>query len=208
MSRVRALAVVLLLAASGAIGRAAVSVPPAPPQLAALPYSFGAWTGAEAAPLDDETLKILAADEVVNRTYTGSDRAAVGLYVAYYAKQRPGVSIHSPLHCLPGTGWEALEVDTVKLAAPGAPEGTMRRMVVARGRQRALVLYWYSLHGRIIASEVATKLAQVADSVRLHRSDAAMIRIVVPIGSSTAEADARGIAFARDLAPRMNDMLR
>ena len=74
--------------------------------------------------------------------------------------------------------------------------------------QRALVLYWYSLHGRVIASEVSTKLLQLADSVRLHRSDAAMVRIVVPIGRSVEAADERGLAFARDLAPHMIDILK
>lgn len=208
MSRIRLLIVVSLLAGAGAIARGAVGVPLTPPNLSALPYAFDNWRGVEAAPLDDETLKILAADDVLNRTYAGADRTPIGLYVAYYAVQRPGVSIHSPLHCLPGTGWEALDVDTVALSAPGFPGGTMRRMVVGRGRQRALVIYWYTLHGRIIASEVTTKVTQLADSVRLHRSDAAMVRIVVPIGRSVADAVARGQAFARDLAPRMNDILR
>jgi EpsI family protein len=207
MSRIRLLIVALLLAGAGAIARGAVAVPLAPPHLSSLPYAFETWRGTEAPPLDDETLRILAADDVLNRTYAGADRAALGLYVAYYAVQRPGVSIHSPLHCLPGTGWEALSVDTVRLSAPGFPGGTMRRMIVAKGRQRALVLYWYTLHGRIIASEITTKVTQLADSVRLHRSDAAMVRIVVPIGRSVAAADARGQAFARDLAPRMNALL-
>ena len=208
MSRIRLLIVLSLLAGAGVIARGAVGVPLAPPNLSALPYAFDTWRGVEAAPLDDETLRILAADDVLNRTYAGADRTPIGLYVAYYAVQRPGVSIHSPLHCLPGTGWEALDVDTVALSAPGFPGGTMRRMVVGRGRQRALVIYWYTLHGRIIASEITTKMTQLADSVRLHRSDAAMVRIVVPIGRSVAEAAARGQAFARDLAPRMNDILR
>jgi EpsI family protein len=208
MSRARVLIVVLLLAAAGVIARGAVGVPLTPPRLSALPYAFETWRGAEAPPLDEETLRILAADDVLNRTYAGADRTPIGLYVADYAVQRPGVSIHSPLHCLPGTGWEALSVDTVGLSAPGFPGGTMRRMVVGRGRQRALVLYWYALHGRIIASEITTKVTQLADSVRLHRSDAAMVRIVVPIGRSVAAADERGLAFARDLAPRMRDLLR
>ena len=119
MSRTRALAVILLLASSAAITRAAVGVPPAAPKLASLPYVFEGWQGEEAPPIDDETLKILAADDLLNRTYVGADGTPIGLYVAYYARQRPGVSIHSPLHCLPGTGWEALDVSTLSLPASG-----------------------------------------------------------------------------------------
>ena len=210
MSRARAFAVILLLASAAAITHAAAGVPPAPPPLASLPYAFEAWHGVEGPPIDKETLEILSADDVLNRTYAGADRTPIGLYVAYYARQRPGVSIHSPLHCLPGTGWEALEVSTLPLPAAGVTDGTMRRLIIRKGRQRALVLYWYSLHGRMIASEVTTKLTQLVDSVRLHRSDAAMVRIVVPVGTSEtsiADADARGLAFARDLAPLMRDAL-
>lgn len=208
MSRTRAATVVVLLVASAVMARGAVSVPLAAPRLADLPYTFGEWRGAEAPPIDDATLKVLAADGVLNRTYVAADGTPIGLYAAYYARQRPGVSIHSPLHCLPGTGWEPIEVGTLGLQRAGTTEGSLRRVVVRKGRQRALVIYWYSLHGRVIASEVTAKLTQLADSVRLHRSDAAMVRIVVPIGQSTARADARGLAFARDLSPLIADVLR
>jgi EpsI family protein len=207
VSRTRALAVILLLASSAAITRAAVGVPPAAPKLASLPYVFEGWQGEEAPPIDNETLRILAADDLLNRTYVGADGTQIGLYVAYYARQRPGMSVHSPLHCLPGTGWEALDVSTLNLPSSGVANGTMRRLVVRKGLQRALVLYWYSLHGRVIASEVMTKVTQLVDSVRLHRSDAAMVRIVVPIGTSIADADAHGLAFAQDLAPLVRDAL-
>jgi EpsI family protein len=208
MSSGRALIVVLLLLASAAIGRAAAGVPPRVPDLAAVPYAFGEWSGGEAPPLDADTLRILAADHVLNRTYAGTDRIPVGLYVAYYAKQRPGVSIHSPLHCLPGTGWETIDVGTRDLGGTGPASGSVRRIVVRKGMQRALVLYWYSLHGRVIASEVTSKLTQLADSIWLHRSDAALVRIVVPIRASVESADAEGLAFARDLAPIVDVVLQ
>jgi hypothetical protein len=35
-----------------------------------------------------------------------------------------------------------------------------------------------------------------------------MVRIVVPIGRSVEAADQRGLAFARDLAPHMIDILK
>jgi len=213
MSRARAIAVVLMLIVSAAIARAAVQSPPASlrSNLSALPYEIQGWKGSEGAPIDAETLRILSADSVLNRTYVAGDGSAVGLYVAYYAKQRPGVSIHSPLHCLPGTGWEAVDVSTLNLAAPGAApgaaSGAVRRIIVRKNQQRALVLYWYALHGRMIANEVTSKVMLLADSVRLHRSDAALVRIVVPIAGSVTAADERGMAFARDLAPRMDDIL-
>jgi len=209
MSRGRAIAVVLMLFAAAAIARAAVQAPVSSrTNLSALPYTIDEWAGAEGAPIDAETLRILSADSVLNRTYTAADGGPVGLYVAYYAKQRPGVSIHSPLHCLPGTGWEAVDVSTVNMTAKGAAtRAAIRRMIVRKNDQRALVLYWYALHGRMIAGEIASKVWLLADSLRLHRSDAALVRIVVPVGASLAAADERGVAFARELAPRMDEVL-
>jgi EpsI family protein len=93
------------------------------------------------------------------------------------------------------------------MTAEGAGTGAMRRMIVRKNQQQALVFYWYALHGRMIASEIASKVWLLADSLRLHRSDAALVRIVVPIDESLAAADKRGVAFAHDLAPRMDDVL-
>jgi EpsI family protein len=199
MRRARAIGVVCLLVASWGFAHAAVPAAHgvSPTRLAGLPYVFQGWTGVEGPSIDAETLRILSADAVLNRTYTAADGTSVGLYVAFYEAQRPGVSIHSPLHCLPGTGWESLDISTLNLRALG----TVRRMIVRKDRRRALVLYWYSLHGRIIASEITSKLTLLADSMRLRGSDAALVRIVVPIADSVAAADEHGLAFVRALTP-------
>jgi EpsI family protein len=203
MSRRRAFCVLVLLVATAAVGRAAVAprAPMVPPNLSAFPYTVGGLTGVDAPPLDAETTRILAADDLVNRTYRAGDGTPIGLYVAYYAAQRPGVSIHSPLHCLPGTGWEALDVSERPLT--GERNGTMRRLIVRKGQQLALVLYWYALHGRMISGEIMSKLTLLADGVRLHRNDAALVRIVVPIAGSIPVADQHGLAFAREVAPEI-----
>ena len=194
--------VVLLIVGAGVVVRTRPSaIAAGDVNLEALPHAIAAWQGVEAEPPDAETRRILAADAVLTRTYRGPDLTPVGLYIAYYATQRPGVSIHSPLHCLPGTGWEPLEVSTLQLSNGERGTGTMRRMIVRKQRERALVVYWYSVHGRTIANEVVSKLTLMADSVRLHRSDAALVRIVVPIGNSVDAAERTAIAFARDLLP-------
>jgi hypothetical protein len=70
MSRARAIAVVLMLFAAAAIARAAVQAPPMSSRsdLSALPYTIDEWAGAEGAPIDAETLRILSADSVLNRS--------------------------------------------------------------------------------------------------------------------------------------------
>jgi len=203
----RALIATVLILAAGALTRAARTSDRVPAvSLDTLPLAIGSWTGRNAGALDDESLRILAVDAYINRSYRkDAGSAPVGLYIAYYAEQRPGVSIHSPLHCLPGTGWEPLAVETIPVSGLGnvaAP--AVRRMIVSRNLDRAVVLYWYAVHGRILAGEVASKLWLLHDSLRLHRSDAALVRIVVPVGREPASLDnaqQQGVGFVRDLLP-------
>jgi EpsI family protein len=168
------------------------------------PYRIAAWAGRDAEPLDEETLRILSADSYLNRNYNvaSAGLAPINLYVAYYQQQRPGVSIHSPLHCLPGTGWEPLDVSTIDLPET-AGGGQARQLVVRRNRDRALVLYWYAIHGRLLANEVFSKAWLLHDSLRFGRSDAALVRIVVPLpaGTDVDSAQHRGLDFARGALP-------
>ena len=50
------------------------------------------------------------------------------------------------------------------------------------------MVYWYQGRGRALASEYWGKVYTVIDSVRLRRSDGAMIRVTVPIVDSEAIA--------------------
>jgi EpsI family protein len=201
----RAIVAFVLIAAAGASARGARSgVAPPQPDLDAVPLHLGVWSGRDAGPIDEESARELAADSYLNRTYDAPALASTaGLYIAYYAEQRPGVSIHSPLHCLPGTGWEPLEVGTIDFQSQGQSQ-SVRRMLVRKNRDRALVLYWYAIHGRMVAGEAASKLWLLHDSVRLHRSDAALVRVVVPVGrdaGAPGAAEWQALSFVRAVLP-------
>ncbi len=203
MSRTRAVVALTLIAATGALAQAArAQGPTLRSHLTALPYRVSSWSGRDAAATDPETLRILAADAYLNRSYAAGSGTPIDLYIAYYSRQRPGVSIHSPLHCLPGTGWEPLDIATVPLAQPDGTPGTARRLIVRKNLDRAIVLYWYAIHGRQVANETLGKAWLLHDSLRFHRSDAALVRIVVPVrGADTDAAEREGLAFARDVIP-------
>jgi EpsI family protein len=202
MNLTRAFAAFLMIAATGALAHASRVQAPRQAQLASLPYDVSRWTGRDAAAPDAETLRILAADAYLNRSYAGASGTPIDLYIAYYGQQRPGVSIHSPLHCLPGTGWEPLDIATVPLATPDGARGEARRMIVRKDMDRAVVLYWYEIHGRVLANESLSKVWLLHDSLRFHRSDAALVRIVVPVrGAAVDAAQQEGLAFARDVLP-------
>jgi EpsI family protein len=204
VNRRRTATVLLLLVLTGGLATAArMPTPPRHSRLDSLPLAIGDWTGQDLEHVDGETLTVLGADAYLNRSYSDRSSTPVGLYVAYYARQSPGVSVHSPLHCLPGTGWETTDVATIALGA-----GDARRMIVRKNGERAVVLYWYAIHGRVLASELTSKAWLLHDSIRLRRSDAALIRIGVPIRSddSTEAAERRALAFAQDALPSLSNL--
>ena len=104
---------------------------------------------------------------------------ALGLYIGYYKSQREGESIHSPLNCLPGSGW--LPMSSGRMAIPvqaaadsqsTGPSSTIEvnRYLVQKGGETMLVLYWYQSHGRVIASEYWGKIYMVLDAVRINQN--------------------------------------
>ena len=63
------------------------------------------WSGKHAPAFDAKTLEVLGVDEYLNRVYQNPSGNPVGLYIGYWGSQRQGDTMHSPLNCLPGSGW-------------------------------------------------------------------------------------------------------
>lgn len=158
-------------------------------QLSGFPQQLGDWrqTGVDQT-LDQETLKVLRASDYLLRDFKRSDGQVANFYVGYYATQSNGASYHSPLNCLPGSGWVLSEPGKVTLSMPGGKNFTANKYVIKNGDHQSLMVYWYQGRGRAVASEYWGKVYTVIDSVRLRRSDGAMVRVTVPINGSEAVA--------------------
>lgn len=185
----------------------AEEIPPREP-LASLPMAFDGWTGRREPDLTDDVLAVLGADDYIIRTYWAAEGTPVGLYVGYHASQRQGDTIHSPLNCLPGAGWQPIEQGRTVIrvgAAPGAGPRPIEvnRVIIAKGLDRRLVLYWYQSHRRVVASEYWGKVYTVLDSIRHNRTDAALVRVVTPIpdGAPVDIAEQRAHRFVQSLFP-------
>jgi EpsI family protein len=176
--------------------------------LAEFPVEVGGWrqTGRDLR-FDAATEAVLRADDYVSRDYVAGDgAAAASLYVGYYATQRTGATYHSPLNCLPGSGWTLNEPGRVGIKpSDGSPAFEANRYIIEHAGDRQLMLYWYQGRGRAVASEYLDKVYTVFDSIRRRRSDGSMVRILVPVRGSEAEALARATQFAAQVAPRLPD---
>jgi EpsI family protein len=179
------------------------SIPLAHP-LNELPSQVGNWVMTEDDVLDAKTESVLKADDYLNRTYANRrDGGQANLYIAYFKTQQTGQTPHSPRNCLPGNGWVQNSERITSLTVPGRTQPIpVNEYVVAKGSAKALVLYWYQSHGRVVASEYRAKVYTVVDSVRYHRSDTALIRVVVNIGpEGVASARKQAAAFVERCFP-------
>ncbi len=197
----RAAILALVIAGGGLYARQAgsreVHVPRAP--LAALPCAIETWRCTQDVPLDRESLDVLRVDDYVNRGYHHPDGRAAALFVGYYASQRQGDTIHSPLNCLPGSGWEPIATTSVDLGRDGLRQPA-DEVVVQNALDRQIVVYWYQGRGRRIADDYVNKFWLIVDAMRQHRSDGGIVRV---IASTPGAAE----AFARDVAPRLSTYL-
>ena len=166
-------------------------------QLKDFPRQIGAWqqTGTDGQ-LDNETLKVLRASDYLLRDYRSADGRVANFYVGYYATQRDGATYHSPLNCLPGSGWIMSDPGRVIINKPDGSSFSANRYLIQNGDQKDLLVYWYQGRGRAVASEYWGKIYTVLDSVRLRRSDGAMVRVTVPANKSEEAA----LQMAIDLA--------
>jgi EpsI family protein len=168
--------------------------------LAGFPDTIGEWRARDV-PLDPEVIKAAAVDDFLNRQYS-SAQGNLGLYVGYYQNQRQGESLHSPLFCLPGSGWQPVQTGDVSLPTE-PPSPVVKELVVERSGSRLLVLYWYQTVKRVTGSEYGRKLFLMSDALVSRRTDVALVRIIAPIDSRDRQGAVHALGVARPFAARI-----
>ncbi len=173
-------------------------------ELKDFPKQIGGWEQAGGdQQFDNETLSVLRASDYLLRDYRTGDGRVANFYVGYYASQRDGATYHSPLNCLPGSGWLMSDPGRITITPSGRASFVANRYLIQNGDHKALLIYWYQGRGRAVASEYWGKIYTVLDSVRLRRSDGAMVRVTIPIGKSQTSA----LESAADLAANASTVL-
>ena len=182
---------------------------PLPLPLKVFPASFSDWRTLQEGVVDNETLSVLKADDTLIREYAGP-KGDASLFIAYFKTQRTGQSPHSPKNCLPGSGFQPLEGESGRIDVPVSGGSiNINKYVVARGDDESVVLYWYQSQGRVIADEFAAKFYLIADSIRRHRSDTSLVRVVVAAGNgvSREKATETAINFVQAAYPVVSSWL-
>jgi EpsI family protein len=130
----------------------------------------------------------------------------VDLFIGYFSGASADGGIHSPKHCLPGSGWSELSSER---AAMRAGDDTLRlvRAVYGMGQSRTLLLYWFQMRDKTINDEYSLKLNEVANSVLYRRRDESFVRVSVPVRGDADAAREAGEGFVRDFYPLIRSFL-
>jgi len=162
--------------------------------LEALPFDVGEWQGRRGTEFGPDVVAALGVDDYVNRAYVADGGRQANVYVGYHRAQEHGSSVHSPLNCMPGSGWELEQVERVAFGA-----GHVRRVLIRKGAQRLLVVYWYQTATRVEGDEYRARFHAVLDTMRAGRNDAALVRVMVPVAPDP-EGEPRAAQQAFELA--------
>ena len=128
----------------------------------------------------------------------------VYLYVGYYQSQRTGATYHSPKNCLPGAGWQLVDSKQMILPVQGRSPITINKVLIEKGLDKQLILYWYHDRGRVIASEYWAKAYLIWDAMTRNRTDGALVRISVPVTTTPERAHEQGLVFLQDVWPLLS----
>jgi hypothetical protein len=114
MTRRMLVVAALLLVTFGYLARKSTAEPALSREpLSVLPLKLGPWVGSVSPDLEQKILTVLGVDDYARRNYSARGEGWVGLYIGYYASQRQGDTVHSPLNCLPGAGWTPISARLV-----------------------------------------------------------------------------------------------
>jgi EpsI family protein len=171
------------------------------------PNRLGMWQG-EDLRFGSRIENRLKVTDYVSKLYRAGPDKMVHLYVGFYSSQRHGEMIHSPKNCLPGNGWYIAQRGTAVLDIEPYPSFEVNSYTVENGIDRQVVLYWYQQSGgRIVTNEYLGRVHLVLDSVTRNRTDAALIRVSVPIEGDSGDAVRTGRDFLKVAYPALSQFL-
>jgi EpsI family protein len=153
--------------------------------LQGIPMSIGEWQGEDFF-FTAEVLDVLKADETFNRRYMNRSGEEVWLFIGYWKDQKYGAQPHSPLHCLPGSGWNIIRNERTPVATgsnghAATPDFEANFAVIQNQEYQQQMLYWYQTRSGTLPKELQVKFDLARNALLRRPTDAAFIRLIRPV---------------------------
>ena len=170
------------------------------------PQQVQTWQMSTSSEFSAAVLGVLKPTDYLYRQYKDFGGKTVSLYIGFHGGGKDGGEIHSPKHCLPGSGWFEVSSRRGVLVIPGDTINLVRA-VYKKGDSRELFIYWFQVRDRSISEEYSLKLAEIVNSALYSRRDASFIRVSMPIETDDQAAMVLGERFVRDMFPTIRRFL-
>lgn len=202
------LVILVLLGAFGNYLRFAEKSSEQLPDFDRIPYKTSNYFGEEQR-FSEGSYDILQADTTTLRLYFDNHGNKYWLFVAYFASQEYGSQIHSPRHCLPGGGWRIETIEPYELKLADGTDKTVNRLLITVDQYQQLMLYWFETRGGAIRGEFDLKFDLMENSLLLRPTDAAIVRLTVPVnpGEDFESATKRAIEYFNQFHPLLMEAL-
>ncbi len=150
--------------------------------LTRFPKQFAGWS-AEEDSLDPKVTQVLHSDQVLLRYYTDTNGRRVELFIGYFRDQKFGAQVHSPLHCLPGSGWEIVRHDKMPLPL-NLEESLANKLHIEKNGSHLLVLYWFASGGSVVENEFDLKIRLLLNAFKHQTTSVYFYRLVIPFAEN------------------------
>jgi EpsI family protein len=173
------------------------------------PHTVGDWRLDRQIHMSDRIIRVLETEDTIYWTYRRENGDKVDLVLVYSPHNRK-VS-HPPDICFQGGGWEQQMKDI--LPAPyGESFGftKVNRLVLERGRERQIALYWYKTGKEQTPSYLKQQIGYLINSaLRRESRSVALIRLTAFAEEATQieEKTAQLQAFAEQITPTIDRVL-
>ena len=174
--------------------------------LSGFPVRYKSWHMLSQSYFSDAVLNSLKPTDYLDRQYADDKGRRVELYIGYHGGGKEGGELHSPKHCLPGSGWYLNKEKKTTLDL-GGDNINLVEAVYQSDERREVFFYWFQVKGRTLTDEYSLKMAEILNSVFHGRRDAAFIRVSSPLGADDEKAFSTVIEFIRDFYPVIDDFL-
>jgi EpsI family protein len=170
------------------------------------PQQVNFWQITKRTEFSANILSVLKPTDYLFSQYKDAAGKPVSLYIGYHSGGKGSGGIHSPKHCLPGSGW--YEVST-RRGVLQIPNNTINlvRAVYQKGESKEVFIYWFQVRDRSLSDEYSLKMAEIINSALYRHRDATFIRLSIPVDTDVDLAVARGEQFIRDFEPSFRAFL-
>lgn len=143
-----------------------------------IPEKISKWKNFEEQSIKPMVEQILGVDDYIWRQYKSNNGDLLDVYISYFSRIDASKTYHSPLNCMPGSGWSIYKIESIPIKLSNGKDVLVNSLTMKNGVKELQAIYWYQCRGRIIDTEYKERIYRTLDSIFKRETNGAFIRII------------------------------